>query len=405
MTTKNKKTTAKKPAKRVKKNLEKLPSLTWPLDEDFQKSLFSYIVGIFQNNQGDLSAQGLLFLEVPMKSQHLRMFQLSYKDENDRVTLLSDVANYSFNDFVLVDKASGMVLIDADVDAAQLGQMIRDTSHNGVETDLLYKLCSISYSALAKFLNRKLPRNEPVMDSEILSIFKRCDFSVVDFSPDQTLIRDRNSVEVKSVLAMQKKDSQNNAVEHDISNYRYKGFTCNGRFEYKTAFADKGDYSFHKPSSVLIKNNSKKGEEYFIFGADEGTYFGCLLNFGDSPKTVEEAFDLLIPVKFRPFKDQLVRQGEWFFRYKGEVPDYAYTFPSVSDGFTLPRRSGDSNEHILYGDIYLVNVAPDFIEVCSYNSITVSAESGDHNELLLNHGVWEIRENTAALSISEKGVD
>lgn len=146
---------------------------------------------------------------------------------------------------------------------------------------------------------------------------------------------------------------------------------------------------WHMSSSVLIEKNNKR----YIFGQDEGTYFGCELR--GTPNTVKDAFINLIPEQ--AFGKRYKRQGEWF-----AVPAKPPTSECLELSLTvgLPKDDELSNNHIV-NDAKEIRV--DLKRKLIYAN-GGSLEHDQHNPLIFSG--WNcFYKNTALRSVSEEGVD
>lgn len=165
-----------------------------------------------------------------------------------------------------------------------------------------------------------------------------------------------------------------------------------------------GPRHWHRSGSVLIRDMRKGGRSY-IFGQDEGTYFGCELP--KHPRNVTEAYEVLMPKE--AIGTEFLRQGEWFAVPvdKKDVPEISSDVLSATS-VVLPRESKDSNVHELGTDdadnirvdlktrrIYVVG----YWELLHDEHLDLSTPSNKHNQW------YTFYENTAIRSFSEEGVD
>lgn len=161
----------------------------------------------------------------------------------------------------------------------------------------------------------------------------------------------------------------------------------------KLGFSIVGE-GWHRSGTCLFQN--AKGV-CFIFGQDEGTYFGCELP--EPVTTIQQAFECLTPkeVRGKPFQ----RQGEWFAVPvdKKQVPETKDCALQWDDMAILPLDDPDSNHHVLHtrdgrvgkdGKVYVHNC-------------TVS--HNDHADMELSDGWYTFYRNTAVRSVSQEGVD
>lgn len=161
-------------------------------------------------------------------------------------------------------------------------------------------------------------------------------------------------------------------------------------------------HRWHRASSVLLHDT--KTNKFFVFGQDEGSYFGCELP--KAAKTVQGAFDTLVPDAVRevPF----VRQGEWFFVPVDDkdVPatkDCALQFETgngypVEDAVFMPLETADSNRHH-------VCVAEGRVGPGGVVYVRDGTADHDEHESVVLTGWYAVYRNTAVRSVSQEGVD
>ena len=109
---------------------------------------------------------------------------------------------------------------------------------------------------------------------------------------------------------------------------------------------------WHRPSTCLVKDN--KTQKHYIFGQDEGSYFGCELPRNAS--NIKDAFLALTPKEV--LEKRYDRQGEWFIIEvpESDIPnlqDRLFEFGNEKTGVNdidyghLPIQDEESNFHIL----------------------------------------------------------
>jgi hypothetical protein len=157
--------------------------------------------------------------------------------------------------------------------------------------------------------------------------------------------------------------------------------------------------SWHRSGSCLFKDT--KTEKCYIFGQDEGSYFGCELP--KTVKTIAEAFEVLMPEAVRG--KQFQRQGEWFIIAVDEkdVPDMkdcVLQFNTEYNGnnpVCLPKDDPNSNEHGIESKDGRV----------SKDGLFVNGGSLSHPEHAdVEFDGWvTFHRNTAIRSVSQQGVD
>lgn len=162
-------------------------------------------------------------------------------------------------------------------------------------------------------------------------------------------------------------------------------------------------WAWHSTGAILLHN--KELNKYYIFGQDEGTYFGCELPAKCS--SVEEAYRMLVPEGLRNRTDWK-RQGEWF-----AVPVADKDIPDFPDCVLM----GDTNHRIGNTHIYLPILTTDdnrhYLE--TYENIRVAKNGNvyvenvvlvhEEHESLDLKGWHTFVRNTAIRSVSQEGVD
>jgi hypothetical protein len=233
---------------------------------------------------------------------------------------------------------------------------------------------SISFNCAARFFTHKPSRrasSTDVQPSERLSLAKLFVdgiLKVSDFHPD----------EIRELSASEKK-SKNPAPPQT-------GFT-------------RVRNSWHRPATVLV-NDTRKGGRSYLFGQDEGTYFGVELLH--KVTTVDAAFKDLVPKKAQGRSDAL-RQGEWFAVpvLTSEVPTRLDLAGTILNSYVvLPFGSDSDNEHRLYApEARLAKTGQLF--ACEFD-----IDHGEHSRLSGKSKTWyTFYRNTAVRSFSESGVD
>lgn len=250
-------------------------------------------------------------------------------------------------------------------------------------------------NSLLEIFNRD---NYPTLSFSCLCKFYKDDLHVAvnNIANNKLKILDFNSDIVKNLTDSQKKilsDYQKSNIKDKIFPLKppNPGFTLiNG-------------YKWHCPATVLLKENNQTGM-FILFGQDENTYFGVELK--GRPKTVNEAFQDLMPVEIRN-KKGIKRQGEWF-----AVPVKEKDFPEIQDfvtfidnygglAFALHRDFEKQSLHILSADYGGVTKNG---QVFAKGNI-ILAHSNDEHEALHVKGLYTFVKNTAKRSFSEQGVD
>jgi hypothetical protein len=158
-----------------------------------------------------------------------------------------------------------------------------------------------------------------------------------------------------------------------------------------------GDW--HRSGGCLFKDNQTS--KCYLFGQDDGTYFGCELS--KTVATINEAFDSLIPDEVRG--KSYSRQGEWFIIEVSEkkLPrkeDRVANFKAgtTSEVVYLPVESEESNPHY-------INCTEGFaatngqIYACHPRLL-----HADH-PTVTKDGWCTFYRNTAVRSVSQEGVD
>ncbi len=158
---------------------------------------------------------------------------------------------------------------------------------------------------------------------------------------------------------------------------------------------------WHRTGATLFEFKGAGGTDYFLFGQDEGTYFGCEL--AGPAKTLDEAFLKLMPDEARDRKDFL-RQGEWFALPVNEkdVPSLENCVLMVDNGgdefIYLPIITEDDNKHYL--DCEEIRVSKNGVVYARKGCI----RHNEHASLSLS-GWHTFCRNTAKRSVSQEGVD
>jgi hypothetical protein len=140
----------------------------------------------------------------------------------------------------------------------------------------------------------------------------------------------------------------------------------------------------------------------YLFGQDEGTYFGCELPpYAVRPTTVADAFQLLTPVKARN-KVGVQRQGEWFSvpTIEEKVPSLDKCLASNNCCLNLPVAHPDSHLH----EIQSVDIRLAKDGVIYALDPVVKHNAGEHEDLVAQGWVM-FACNTAVQSFSVEGVD
>ena len=379
MTTKTAKVA--KTTKLVKKIMVQ-PKLTWPLPD----SVVAYVKDEIYKDGHDVPENECPFKweEVKTLSQNVKIFKIGED---------SLIASYlgTGTEFVIVDVETKTVFLDA-IDEC-VGSFLREACNEPG-----YDSCSFSFNALARLITGKV-NQQFISSDDQLKAFSKLDFSIVDFDADEILKVDSENQMVKKAKALKKE------MKLDYGDIRIDGYSVYS-WSGKT-------WQFHKPSSVLVRLGMKTsaGLNHFILSVDEGTYFGCMLPKDSRPETIAEAFRELVPVKFRTLRPhQYLRQGEWFFHKTCSSKEcvealllqhYVRTESSIS----LPKQDIDSNDHLLVpdGTMCIMHCSDDLFKIYSCDRVVV--QTNDHFEVSLSEGIWEIRQNTALVSVSEEGLD
>lgn len=154
------------------------------------------------------------------------------------------------------------------------------------------------------------------------------------------------------------------------------------------------DWQWHRSGSTLFKMQ----DHYYLFGQDEGSYFGVELC--EPVKNLAEAYRSLVPTKLRKIIG-LLRQGEWFM-----VPVKEKDVPKSEDcallGFCpdaiyLPLEQGGKRHCLSTNDL---RVGRDGVVY----ALNPSLEHQDHQNLFAE-GWHTFQHNTALKSVSQEGVD
>jgi hypothetical protein len=154
---------------------------------------------------------------------------------------------------------------------------------------------------------------------------------------------------------------------------------------------------WHRSGFCLFRD-AKKGTCY-IFGQDEGSYFGCELPGTPGCTTVSAALAVLTPKEAQ--NKMFKRQGEWF-----AVPVAEAEVPGLLDlvmqadtagGVFLPLETKDSNRHHLDGSVRIAKDGTMYFKG--------HVEHDEHSTLDLTDGWHRFYRNTAVRSVSTQGVD
>jgi hypothetical protein len=180
---------------------------------------------------------------------------------------------------------------------------------------------------------------------------------------------------------------------------KFNGSRKNYPLPPKPGFAHVGEV-WHRSGSCLFQH--VKSGTCYIFGQDEGSYFGCELP--KAAKTIQGAYNVLTPKEIGSRSFQ--RQGEWFavIVQDKDVPepkDCAMQFNANYDSdIFLPLDTPESNKH------KLVDVEG---RVGKDGQIYVKDGQLDHDQhagLYFSGDSWTtFYRNTAVRSVSQQGVD
>jgi hypothetical protein len=175
------------------------------------------------------------------------------------------------------------------------------------------------------------------------------------------------------------------------------GFTLVKTLTYKTT-----KYTWHRSGTTLFHNTVN--DEFYLFGQDEGTYFGCCL--AEPCKTIKQAIRSLQP-KFLWKRRDISRQGEWYVvpMTDKELPakENCLVFADNDEGnedstnVVLPIVTADDNYHrvqascmrvtadkLYFKDLYMIH---------------------DEHQSVSYKGWCMVVRNTAIRSVSQEGVD
>ena len=171
-------------------------------------------------------------------------------------------------------------------------------------------------------------------------------------------------------------------------------------------FSFVNDKIIHRSGAVVLEY---KGN-YYLFGQDEGTYFGVQLP--KAVNTLSQAYNALIPKKVQGKK--YVRQGEWFVvsleeaglelpALKDCVSCYTNNNPiSLNEAVILPREEG--------GNAHSIDLNPkgsyriDFKNRIYAKGFGLSHD--EHKSIYKDDTKWyTFYKNTALKSVSQMGVD
>ena len=157
-------------------------------------------------------------------------------------------------------------------------------------------------------------------------------------------------------------------------------------------------FYWHRSGTLLISQPPTKTR--YLFGQDEGTYFGVQL--ASIVSSIPDAYDDLIPEYIRNRKD-ITRQGEWF-----GVPVAEKDVPSFENCTLM----GDSNTYgtflqVLSDDDHHHNVDFTEMRVAQTGIVYFKNPRVEHDEhLTLELKGWHtFVRNTAVRSVSQEGVD
>lgn len=263
------------------------------------------------------------------------------------------------------------ILINADLDDRgyinNLLQIFKSTNYP-----------TLSFNCLSKFYkNNILTALNNIINNRL---------KIIDYNPD--IVKNLTDNQKKILSDYQKSKLKDKVLQLKPPN---PGFTLIN------------DSEWHCPATVLLKESKQNGM-HILFGQDEETYFGVELK--GKPKTVNEAFQDLIPIEIRN-KKGVERQGEWFV-----VPVKEKDFPKINNfasfiddqgglALALHRDSENQSLHILsasYGGVTKEG------KIFAKGNISLSHSNDDHEEIYIQ-GMYTFVKNTAKRSFSEKGVD
>lgn len=276
-------------------------------------------------------------------------------------------------------KALIFMLVNADPDGQRF-----DSSYDPPEYALTrdvdhYELPSVSFECLRCFYGKN------TTPADVSARIANGEIEVVDFTPDSHIYP--TAKQRKSISVWEKKPAQKRGT-YPVPPPG-KGYTLIGRDHW------------HRPATVLLRD--KKQGFSMLLGMDENSYFGVELQ--DSPKTVEAAFQSLMPVCCREISN-VERQGEWFAK-----PVHVENVPPIEEcvacfgedydlnGVILHRDSPDSARHTL--DCTEGRLCKDTIYARNPRLVH---ERGEHADLNLE-GWFSFHRNTAKRSFSVQGVD
>lgn len=160
-------------------------------------------------------------------------------------------------------------------------------------------------------------------------------------------------------------------------------------------------HKWHRPGFVLLRY--VKGNQFFLMGQDEGTYFGCELD--EKPTNIADAIFCLIPREARNRKH--LRQGEWFCvqKERAEVPepkDCMIVLSKLrleSESCHLGVEHKESKRHYIQaGEIRITKDGVIF-------ALDAVLTHQDHATLNGWRGWSAFYKNTAVRSFSQEGVD
>lgn len=248
----------------------------------------------------------------------------------------------------------------------------------------------ISISALRNLLNNR------ICDGNENKVFANKALKVIDASADQFITPDKKIISAYN-RKLAKATSRYNVMKSLNATFSKFGSTLLERWDQSSEII----IQWHRPSNVLIKDKNS----HFLFGQDEGTYFGCILQ--DNVDTIKQAYISLMPPEARG-KKGVLRQGEWF-----AIPVEEWIVPKPTDKnvimfgdalssgyFDLPIEHEHSNRHNFVGTMIVTNKGDLYVR-------DFDIQHDEHLALTPNNSdTWYIlRKNTAILSFSQEGVD
>jgi len=266
-----------------------------------------------------------------------------------------------------------------------------------VQLDLFeMKAPTISFSCFSRIFNTEDPTPEDIKGA--VGDLINGKFKIVDFTEDRE-------------VALTKEEKRQVSNFKRTLEWKNRGWEVDGCAVIqrklsppdKTFTLIKGSrdiLTWHAPATILLKEVAT--DKHYIFGQDEGTYFGCEL--ATKPRNVKQAFDQLIPAEIRKVEG-VIRQGEWFAvpvpvdKLPGEHKAIVTLDQDCDDQVTLPKDDPDSNPHLLLCDEGYV--APEGIFVKNF-----TLQHSEHASLCGKENTWyTFKKNTAVRSFSQDGVD